>query len=197
MRGIKTIGLVIIVLLALAVMRSPGKVKTDQRVEAKDVKEVSSLIKLTEASNLDGSKRLVGTSELKEGKVKYVFTVIDSTKKEKIILFETYVDRQSSLTIPFNSWSNDDKYVFIQANSPEGKNYHVFKADGSSFNDGLKYLDVQQYWVSSKNTKVIDRVSGWAGADLLVTYATNSDGSDSFAYWFVISSRRFMNVREL
>ncbi len=73
----------------------------------------------------------------------------------------------------------------------------MFKADGSSFDDGLKYLDVQQYWVSSKNAEVIERVSGWAGADLLVTYATNPDGSDSFAYWYVISSRRFMHVREL
>ncbi|OGD80330.1 MAG: hypothetical protein A2320_01220 [Pseudomonadales bacterium GWC2_63_15] len=85
----------------------------------------------------------------------------------------------------------------IQKNDLNGKDYYVFKTDGSLFSDGKKYLEVGEYWKLSKNMDVIDHVSGWAGGDLLVTYTTRPDGSGSSAYWFVVGSRKFMQVREL
>ncbi len=168
----------------------------DVGTRALEVKEPS-LTELSEASNSDGSLKLVGTGRVVEGKTKYSFRVMDVQKKSNLLLFETVADPGQTFLIPFNSWSSDYKHVFLQTNDQNGKDYYVFKADGSLFGDGKKYLDVGEYWTESKNPQIIEHVSGWAGADLLVVYTTNPDGTGSSAYWFVVGSRKFMQVREL
>lgn len=168
----------------------------DVGTRALEEKEEPSLTELSEASNGDGSLKLVGIGRAVEGETKYSFRVVDSQKKNSFLLYETVADPGKTFSIPFNSWSSDNKHVFLRTNYQNSKNYFVFKADGSSFDEGSQYLDVGKYWTESKNQQIIDNVSGWAGADLLVVYTTNPDGTGSSAYWFVVGSRKFMQVRE-
>lgn len=196
---IKTIMAVVIVVgiayVALTLVKKDDSVDVGTR--ALEVKEEPSLTTLSEASNSDGSLKLVGTGRVVDGKTKYSFKVEDVQKKSSLLLFETVADPGQTFSIPFNSWSSDYKHVFLQTNDSSGKDYFVFKADGSLFADGSKYLAVGSYWAESKNPQSIDHVSGWAGEDLLVVYTTNPDGTGSSAYWFVVGTRKFMQVREL
>jgi len=157
----------------------------------------SSPTRLEEATNSDGSLRLVGERNVMGERASYSFKVLDSQNNSSLLLFDTVADPGQTFTIPFNSWSSDNKHLFIQKNDLNGKDYYVFKADGSLFSDEKKYLEVGEYWKLSKNMDVIDHVSGWAGGDLLVSYTTRPDGTGSSAYWFVVGSRKFMQVREL
>lgn len=197
MKAIRLVGVIVVLIVAIVVFKGSKTGNVDDRAKAMEVKEVSSLTKLNEATNSDGSKRLAGTSEITDVGVKYKFVTSDEKKNEKTLLFESLLNKESSVVIPYNSWSSDEKHVFLEAKTGPGKNYYVFNADGSNFKDGIKFLDVMDYWEKSGIDKRVDHVSGWAGPGLLVVYTTNLDGSDSFAYWFVVDTRRFMNVREL
>ncbi len=190
------IGVLIVAGLVFTVMNIPKKNIVLRAEEATITPEVSSITKLIEASNSDGQYRLVGSSELIKGSVHYSFRVEDAAENSSLLLFETKAADDETYSIPFNSWSSDNKYLFLQLNNSKGKNYYVFKADASLFADGLKYLDVGDYWSQGEREDVIKEVSGWAGPDLLMVYTTKPDGTGSSAYWFMVSSRKFMQVRE-
>lgn len=123
----------------------------------------------------------------------YSFHVINLETKVDFSLYEEQVGMGTSFETPFNSWSPDDKQLFIQRNSGGESNYYVFNADGSSFKDGQKFLNVKDYW-SEKNKFRIKTITGWAAKDLLVVKTLTDDGRDGPSYWFVISSRKFMQL---
>jgi hypothetical protein len=166
-------------------------------VSAQKKTEVSVYESLTEATNSEGNLKLTGTSRRSvEGRVAYAFKVVDDQKKTEVPLYETIADPGSTISIPRNSWSPDYKQVFIKTTSPEGENYYLFRANGESYGNGEKYIVIGNYWEKSKIEGSIKEISGWAGDDLLMTYTVNKDGSRGLAYWFVTSSRKFMQVRE-
>ena len=161
-------------------------------------KEVSAFVPLSEATNSEGNLKLVGMAQkMREGGNSYSLKVMDTIKKTEIPLYNTIADLGSSITIPFNSWSPDYKQVFIKISSPGGENYYLFKANGEPYDDGKKYIIVGDYWGETKTTNKINKISGWAGPDLMMVYTTNKDGEHGPSYWFVTSSRKFLQVREM
>lgn len=129
-----------------------------------------------------------------DGKNTYSFHVINLETKEDQLLFEQTVSSPASYTAPFNSFSPDDLQLFIQITENNEPNYFVFNRDGSSFKDGQKYLNVRDYWNQGKGKYVMKEVSGWAGKDLLMVLTSKEDGSSGPSYWFVVSSRKFMQL---
>ncbi len=192
----KVTGVLVMAGLAFSVFNLPKNSTVPESKALASVKESPVLKSLIEASNSDGQLRLTGESEQKGGEVRYRFNVVDNQKNVKYLLFETTVEKDRSFTIPFNSWSSDNKHLFIETKSLEGRDYYVFNTDAGEFQDGLKYLDVGDYWNKSKNSDLIREVSGWAGPDQLMVYTIRPDGSDGLAYWFIVSVRKFLQVRE-
>lgn len=172
-----------------------NKVSLSNQTIAKS--EAPSITPLAEATNSEGNLKLVGMAQkVQGGGSNYSFKVVDTQKKTEIPLYNTIADLGSSIAIPLNSWSPDYKQVFIKTSSPSGENYYLFKANGDPYADGKKYIAVGDYWSETKTTNKINRISGWAGPDLLMVYTTKEDGTEGPAYWFVTSTRKFMQVRE-
>lgn len=190
--------LIILVVGAVAVFFGvTKKVEKSASLIQSSNKEASAYVPLSEATNSDGSLKLVGVAhKVQGGGNSYVFKVIDTQKRTEIPLYDTIADSGSSMTIPLNSWSPDYKQVFIKTSSPSGENYYLFKASGEPYADGKKYIAVGDYWNETKTMNKINKISGWAGPDLLMVYTTKEDDSEGPAYWFVTSTRKFMQVRE-
>ncbi|MEK7070812.1 MAG: hypothetical protein AAB966_03320 [Patescibacteria group bacterium] len=193
----KSVGFVLVVGLIVISYFSVIRSRKSDVLIIGEAEATSPSIWLEEATNSDGSLKIVGKRKTVGENIGYSFNILDNQNNTNLLLFETVADIGQTFAIPSNSWSSDNKYLFIQKNYLGGKDYYVFKADGSSFGDSKKFLEVGEYWRQSGNKEIIDHVSGWAGADLLVAYTTEPDGTGSKAYWFVIGSRKFMQVREL
>lgn len=173
--------------------------KTSQNMGTRVEKKVEppEKVGLSEATNSQGNLKLVGMSrKAAEGRVTYEFKIIDTQKKSEIPIYQTVADPGNQIEVPQNSWSPDYKQVFIKTISPERENYYVFKANGENYGDGSKYLVVDDLWQEANMTSNIKRVTGWAGNDLLMVYTVSEDGWEGPAYWFVTSTRKFMQVRE-
>ncbi len=186
------VALVAVALLAIVVLRTQKPVKPVVKVS---VAPTAAATQLAEADTGEGKLKVIGTSQkMKDGSIKYTFKVVELQTGKQWPLFEKTTEPGVSMEIPFNSWSPDDKQLFLQINNPGQVDYYVFKVDGSLYSDGQKYLDVAGYWLKGQYTNRLKMVSGWAGPDLLVVFTTKADGSDGPLFWFVTSSRKFMQL---
>lgn len=154
-------------------------------------------VRTAQVKSGDGRMLLAMKSQKVSDGENYSFRALDTSTNTEAEIFQKTVGSGVTLAIPFNSWSPDNKQLFVQENNPDGEDYFVFKADGSSFRDGAKFLDVGSYWNKAKYNYQIKTVSGWAAPDLLVVYVTKNDGTDGPSFWFVVSSRQFLPLRQL
>jgi len=138
----------------------------------------------------DGKVALAAVGrKLTDGSVNYTFKTTDREKDVESVLFEKIVGPGVSFTIPLNSWSPDNKQLFVEVKNGADISYLVFKADGSKYGD-LDYLNVNEYWEKSKNAYTIRTITGWEGNDLLSVKTVEGP-----SFWFVVSSRNFLRLR--
>ena len=111
---------------------------------------------------------------------------------------QTIYEATSSSTIfyriPDNTWSPDNKQFFVELITPDETKYLVYKADGTNYANGQKYLDIGDYWTKSKHTLKIRGVTGWASADLIIVYTAQDDNTPGPAFWFVTGSHNFLQL---
>ncbi len=151
--------------------------------------------KITKVDSGDGKISLIlSTKQTSDDAIDNVFKVSDNSKNQEWPLFEKTTTPATSISIPINAWTPDDKQLFFIENGPE-THYYVFKADGASFKNGDKFLDVANFWAKSKNNYAIKNVTGWASGDLLIVETLKPDGTTGPWFWFVTSSRKFLQLR--
>ena len=150
--------------------------------------------KIKEVRSGDGKARLIRVvKEATGGEVNYSLKVISGgTERE---LFSKVVGPGASVDIPLNSWSPDNKQFFLQENDGQAMHYLVYREDGGKYRDGQEYLNINEDWLKSKNNYTIKEVTGWEGNDLLRVNTSNADGSRGPSFWFVISTRKFLQLR--
>ncbi|SRR5258708_134119 len=149
---------------------------------------------LAPADTGDGKFKVVGTSrQLANGSTSYSFQVVDLKKNAYIPLYGATAPSGTTMQIPGNSWSPDDKQLFLETNTAQGSDFLVFKFDGTAYSDGQKYLRVSDYWKNS--TLKIKTITGWAGFVELTAFTTAADGSRGPSFWFVTSTRKFVQLQ--
>lgn len=156
------------------------------------IKPVVNTTTLKEATNSVGNLVLAGSKVSSGGaEVRYDFRVIDKDSGTAKELFSQTVNNDTAISIPFNSWSPDNKQIFLKVADPKGTDYWVLKVDGSNYADGERYLSVMNYWNKAERTYKVRIVSGWAGDGLLQVYTLKGDGSEGPLYWFLTGSKTF------
>lgn len=154
--------------------------------------------KKTEIHSSDGVMNLIASSKrLDDGTSNYVFRVVKRSDNTASDLFSKGVGSGVTMEIPFNSWSPDNKQVFVIERDGSVTKYFVYRVDGSSYKNGELFLEVSSLWSESLNKYIMRDITGWEGNDLLGIRTTSDDGTAGPRYWFVISSRSFMVTRRL
>ncbi len=146
-----------------------------------------------EVHSPDGKMKIVmKISNQSDGSKLYSFYVSALSGENQKLLFSKTVEN-GSMTLPLNSFSPDDKYVFLREDDSNSFTFLVFKANGDSFSDGQNYLDVATLFIQKKVQYVFKDVTGWDDPTLLhVTTSTGNTKGPSF--WFDIDSRSFIQL---
>lgn len=124
----------------------------------------------------------------------YKFHVLSLEDNSSLVLFTDTIDASKKYVTPFNSFAPDDKKLFIELDENGLKNYFVFNVDGSAFKDGSKFIDIRKAWLDSKNKSILTEATGWADKDLVIVKTNNADGTQGFNYWFVVGTRKFLQL---
>lgn len=99
-------------------------------------------------------------------------------------MFSKTLPLNESISIPYNTWSPDNKYFFIQEDTGAGTSVMVFNANGDSFANGNQYLDLTGDFSKYAPNALFDQASGWAANNLIFILTKNSDGSEGTSYWY-------------
>lgn len=134
----------------------------------------------------DGEKLLtMEKTHNSDGTFSYVFTTSDGSGDNKKQIYTVTLQATESLDVPFNAFSPDNKYVFIQKN---GNNALVFKVTGEEVVAGQIYFDIEEEFTKKAIKNRVGEVTGWA-SETLVIVNTLTEGNTKVSYWFEVPSK--------
>lgn len=140
----------------------------------------------------DGTKKVIlTTTNNKNDTLTYLLKTADSTGGNQHILFSTTSATLKGLNVPFNSWSPDDKYVFIQKSGGEAL---VFKASGEEIITGQQYIDVEKIFDTTPRNEYYHETTGWASSTLLIVNSVTKDNIKGSSYWFEVPSKAIIQL---
>ena len=123
----------------------------------------------------------------------YSFTVANlaGVDKKEHLIFSQSVMPGADISIPANTWSPDNKYLFLQTKDVAGHlNYLAFKASGEPFAQDVPYLDVGAFFAQKLPKYSLLEATGWA-SPIFINVKTN----EGPAYWFDVQARAFWGHR--
>jgi hypothetical protein len=130
----------------------------------------------------DGTSKLVMKKQISDSLVDYSFFTSQ-------LIFQKTESRSQSLSIPYNTWSPDNKYVFLKEATLSFSNYFVFSADGSS-----QSVDVKSLFNQKVPDYVMTEVTGWAAPYLLIVNTKTKQGEQGPSFWLDISTQSFIQL---
>lgn len=147
-----------------------------------------------EVHSADGKMNLVMVQDKKDGVKTYTFIASDLSGKNKKTLFSKTVEASASMLLSPNSWSPNNKYVFLQEKEGESIKTFVFKASGEPFTNGLQYLDVRALFEEHKTKYTLKDATGWDAPELLHVTTMLDANTKGPSYWFEIPSKAFLQL---
>jgi hypothetical protein len=127
----------------------------------------------------DGKVSLKMREEKGENEIIYTFSSAN-------INFTKNVPLGSTMSIPLNTFSPDNKYVFVKETGPFGDKYYVFLDNQLVEISSLFYAKHPEY-------KITD-MTGWGGVNLIVFNTDKIEGGTGPSFWFEIPSKSFIQL---
>ena len=143
----------------------------------------------------DGTKKVImKVTQNTDNTKTYDFSVVDVNSSSEQHIFTQILDSLGSMTIPFNTWSPDDQYFFIQQNTKSNKSVFVFKATGTQFAGGEIYLDVTDSFKKANTENNFSEATGWASESLIIINTLKQNSTKGSSYWLEVPSRAIIQL---
>ncbi len=122
----------------------------------------------------------------KEGKndVVYTFSTKDEATGIQKQVFQKTVSADTTLSIPLNTFSPDDKYFFLKESGPSGTTYFVPMGD--------QVFDIPALFAAKYDKYKITDVTGWGGMTLIVVNTDKISGGEGPSFWFDVTNKSFV-----
>jgi len=110
------------------------------------------------------------------------------------IIFEKTVDPSISFSIPANTWSPDDKYVFLKETSATESKFFVLSVAKNSSEQDEQTANITELFLVKYPDLTIENVTGWAGINLIVVNSNKSEGVRGPSFWFDAPSHSLIQL---
>lgn len=139
----------------------------------------------------DGLKTLTMQKQKTGNRIAYSFLTATKSDAKKQPLFSKTENVPDDFTIPYNTWSPDNAYVFLKETVTAADNYYIFHSNGVPFPDGSQYLNIQDLFKQKLPDYILSDITGWAAPDLLIVNTKTEQGEKGPSFWFIVSSQSF------
>ena len=138
----------------------------------------------TSVDSPDSLESVVLEKTTKEGENNYSLYVLNKEDNFKIFLFSKKTELNFDISIPFNTWSPDNRFVFIK--EPR-KTFLVWDTEGEEQSSNVSELFKAKY-----EDLILADVTGWAAPDLLIVNTKTEAGDIGPSLWFDVKSKSFI-----
>jgi hypothetical protein len=157
----------------------------------------TTLAKITVSSQIspDGTKEVfMKITQNPDNTKTYNFSVVDVGSSDETPIFTRTLDLSKTMLIPFNTWSPDDQYFFVEQNMGNNNGVFAFKANGSPFINDSSYLDVTDLFSKANTGNNFGEATGWASGTLIIINTTQQDNTKGPSYWLEVPSRSVIQL---
>jgi len=140
----------------------------------------------------DGEKKVImKTTNNNTGTLTYVFSTADGSGDYEKEIYTTTLSAEETMSIPFNTWSPDNKYLFIQKGD---RGFMVFKDSGEAFSDGQLFLDLTDLFAQRKTGHNLSEATGWGSETLIIINTAGEGEAKGPSYWFEVPSKAIIQL---
>jgi hypothetical protein len=148
-----------------------------------------------------GSPDGKATITMKEEKGKenstFTFRVTNSADGSQKEIFAKTEPIGTTLSIPANTFSPDDKYLFLKEIASGETHYLVFSASGVSLTKNGQELEISSLFEEKNPNLKITDATGWGGMTLIIFNTEKKDGGQGPSFWFEVTSHSFIQLSSL
>ena len=163
--------------------------------ETNSAEDISPKIETFTQISSDGTKNLSVKIITNRDETKtYEFTTSDIDNSNQVLIYSATLNNEEDIKIPFNSWSPDNIFIFLEKFSPSGRSAIVMRANGQLFIDSLPYADIARLFAAKNTNNTYKETTGWASENLLIVNSTKQDGSMGPSYWFEVPSMAIIQL---
>lgn len=129
---------------------------------------------------------IVKEEKTKDGTVDTFYSQTDSSGQVQI--YTETLAAGTTISVPYNTFSPDNKYIFLKKTTPTGVSYFVLKTDGTAFKNSEQSIDFVSLFNSKYPDATASDVTGWGGMTLIVINHNNPDGTVKNSFWYDVAS---------
>jgi hypothetical protein len=135
----------------------------------------------------------VKNKENTNGTIHQTFSFFTEKDTTPLIILEQDSSKDSLVTVPFNTFSPNNKYVFLKVESTH-PSHLVLRTDSENIAKDIKYADIEDRFYAQHPEFVITDVTGWGGYTLIVVNTNDREGKIGPSWWFDASSLSFIRL---
>lgn len=109
-------------------------------------------------------------------------------------IFGKTVDPSIAFSIPHNTWSPNNKYVFLKETGIAGANFFVLSVSEGSSSQDEQTANITDLFTQKYPDLKIGDVTGWGGINLVIVNSIKNDGSRGPSFWFEMPAHSFIQL---
>lgn len=99
-----------------------------------------------------------------------------------------------SITIPFNTFSPDNKYIFLKKSEEGSDKYFVLSTVGTMLTEDSLFITFSDAFESKYIDYKITDVTGWGGLTLIVINTEKAGGGEGPSFWYDVAGGGFIQL---
>lgn len=146
---------------------------------------------VTETSEVispDGKVKLMMYKKRIDAEITWTFSIGDKT------LFRETLPTSTTLSIPYNVFSPDNKYIFLKSVVSGVDNYIVLSTNKNSSDQESPNLEIASLFNKKYPNYKITDVTGWGGTNLIIINTNKEGGTTGPSFWFDVPSKSFIQL---
>ncbi len=144
----------------------------------------------------DGKMSLTMKQDKGRDSVTYTFLVTGESNGLQKQIFTKTVPTGTVLSIPYNSFSPDNKYVFLKETDPNQTSYFVMTVSGDPVAKDVQFFDISSLFMNKYSDYKITDVTGWGDPALVIINTDKKDGGTGPSFWFEVPSQSFIQLSQ-
>jgi hypothetical protein len=147
---------------------------------------------LTTVGSPDGKMSLTMKQKNGEGVTTYIFLITNEVSNDQKEIYTKTVPSGTVILVPNNTFSSDNKYVFLKERSLGATNYFILTTSGAPVSKDAQMLDFSSLFKAKYQDYIITDATGWAGPTLVVINTDKGEGGTGPSFWFDVASKSFI-----
>lgn len=145
------------------------------------------------ANSSDGKINLEMKQEKGASAITWTLTARQGEEAAKTIWWQS-LPNETTISIPFNTVSPDNKYMFLKLAGPDKIRYFVLTTSGKPLVSGAQTVEFSELFEAKYPEYIISEVTGWGGTNLIVFNTDKVSGGIGPSFWFDLSGKSFIQL---